>query len=462
MINRTSLGTPSVSLASIDRKPPPSKPGDPYIDWSQQLPVDSDLAGIASPAVFVDLDVAKIGLRYYTNDAEPGITFGMEYQDETGNWHRYQDRTLLRAGADGGTDSPRGKSLKQSDYDLQNNTRILAFDPRTDRFSTYRLQERDSDTGAYVDNAPLRPDWGAGYGMSYNQTASNRQSPGRDANYGWTMGYASITSKSTSGSGTLGYAMGTILQNNSATGTRYTDPDGIMRPGDGMLAAAPDREGQMYWPGNYDSRPVILNRPFQSVAELGYVFRDTPGRSLDFFSDKSGDANLLDFFCVNETPDDAITSARVSANTRNVKVLESLLRGALLDPINGGSLSSTRAKEAAQALVDITTSSANDKGPLLNRSELVTRFLSALPLSSDKSERIKRQREVFVRALADSVETRTWNLLIDLIAQTGRVPNGKTSFANFRVESERHLWVHLSIDRVTGKVLNLNVESVHE
>lgn len=460
MINRLSLGAPSVPLTAIDRKPPASG-GSSYVDWSLQPPVDSDLAGIASPAIFVNLDVAKIGLRYYTNDQEPGITFGMEYQDaSTGKWHRYLDRTVLRAGADGGTDSPRGRSKNQSDYDLQNNTRILAFDPRSDRFSTYRIQERDSDSGAYVDNVSLRPDQKAGYGMGYNQTADNRQSPARDANYGWTMGYATTTSKATNGSGTLGYAMGTILQN-STTGTRYTDPDGIQRSGDGILASGTDVDGQMYWSNNGPSRPIILNRPFRSVAELGYVFRDTPGRSLDFFTDKSGDANLLDFFCIDETPDDAITSGRVSANTRNAKVLESLLRGALRDPVTQTTLTGARASEAAQALVSLTTNST--KGPLLNRSELATQFLSALPVStSDKAERIKRQREVFVRALADSLETRTWNLLIDLIAQTGRIPNGKSAFADFRVESERHLWVHLSIDRVTGKILNLNVESVHE
>ncbi|PTX96274.1 hypothetical protein DB345_10835 [Spartobacteria bacterium LR76] len=461
MINRTSLGTPSVQLKDIDRKPPqPTDPADPYVDWSLQPPVDSDLAGIASSASFVNLNVAKIGLRYYTNDQEPGITFGMEYQDNSGKWHRYLDRTLLRAGADGGTDSPRGKSKNQSDYVVQNNTRILAFDPRSDRFSTYRIQERDSDSDAYADSVSLRPNQKAGYGMGYNQTASNRQSPARDADYGWTMGFANPTSKSTSGSGTLGYAMGTILQN-STTGTRYTDPDGIQRSGDGILASGTDVEGQMYWPNNGPSRPIILNRPFRSVAELGYVFRDTPGRSLDFFTDKSGDATLLDFFCISETPDDAITSARVSANTRNVKVLESLLKGALRDPVTQTTLSGTRASEAAQALVALTTNAA--KGPLLNRSELATQFMAALPVStSDKTERIKRQREVFVRALADSLETRTWNLLIDLIAQTGRVPNGKTAFKDFRVESERHLWVHLSIDRITGKILNLNVESVHE
>ncbi len=465
MINRTSLGTPSVPLASIDRKPPPPDPATAeYVDWSLLPPVDSDLAGIASPAIFVNLDVAKIGLMYYTNNSKPGLTFAMEYQDpKTKTWHRYMERLLMRAGVDGGTDAPRGRSKNQADYDVQNNGRVLGFDPRTDRFSTYRLQERDSVSEAYVDNASLRPDSGNGYGLGYNSTDGERQSPAADSNgnYGWTMGYASISTKAKSGtSGTVGYAMGTILQN-TTTGTRYTDPDGVLRSGDGILASGTDAEGQMYWPQNYASRPIILNRPFRSVAELGYVFRDTPCRSLDLFTENSGDSNLLDFFCIDETPDDAITSARVSANTRNVKVLESLLKGALRDPVTGGTLSDTRAGEAAKALVDLTTNTA--KGPLLNRSELATKFLSSLPLpSGDKLERIKRQREVFVRALADSLETRTWNLLIDLFAQTGRVPNGKKTFADFRVESERHVWVHLAIDRVTGKVINLNVESVHD
>lgn len=465
MINRIALGTPSIALNDLNRKTSMSD-----VDWSTLPRVDSDLAGIASSTVFVKLTVPKIGFRYFSNSEHDGLSFAMEYQDpNTLKWHRYMRRQLMRAGVESGTDAPRGRSKNQSDYEKQNNGRILAFDPRTDRFSTYRLQERDSDPEAYADNKSLRPDQGYGYGLGCDSSEGDRQSPAEDENgdYGWKMGFASLSTESKSGTkGTIAYAMGTILQNTAAVqdgttaGTRYTDPDGVLRSGDGILASGIDPEGQMYWPFNYDSRPIILNRAFRSVAELGYVFRDTPCRSLDLFTENSGDSNLLDFFCIDETPDDAITSARVSANTRNVKVLESLLKGALRDPVSGDTLSDDRAKEAAQALVNLTTSSA--KGPLLNRSELATKFLSGLPLPADKSERIKRQREVFVRALADSLETRTWNLLIDMFAQTGRIPNGKTAFSDFRVESERHVWVHLAIDRVTGKVINLNVESVHD
>ena len=35
-------------------------------------------------------------------------------------------------------------------------------------------------------------------------------------------------------------------------------------------------------PKNLASRPIILNRPFRSVADLGYAFRGTPWRNIDF------------------------------------------------------------------------------------------------------------------------------------------------------------------------------------
>ena len=44
----------------------------------------------------------------------------------------------------------------------------------------------------------------------------------------------------------------------------------------------------------------MLNRPFRSVAELGYAFRDLPWKTLDFFSNNSADAGLLDIFTVND------------------------------------------------------------------------------------------------------------------------------------------------------------------
>lgn len=451
----TEYGIPSQPLSTMDR----SSANTSTYDWNTYAAPDGGLVGIASPVIAAGTDATAIKFRYYNgegSDSNP-VNFAMEYWDESsGTWRRYSQQRNLHAGAWIDTGDQRGRS-GPSYYKQQNTVRFLWFDPRTERFSVYRLAERDADANAYVDNVSLRPSAAAGYGMCYE--SGNAERP--DTGYGWTLGSPSIASKSATP-----YAMATIVQNTTSSATRYTDPDGILRPGDGYLASGSDPEGQMYWATsggtrNDASRPIILNRPFRSVAEAGYAFRGTPGKSLDFFSDKSGDSNFLDFFCIDETPDDAITSSRVSANTRNVNVLKSLLRGSLRDPVTGTVLSNTRADEVAQALVDITTSAS--KGPLLNRSELVTRLVGALPVpSADKLERIKRQREVFVRALADSLETRSWNFVIDLIAQTGRVPNGKTRFTDFRVESERHVWVHLSVDRVTGKVLNLNMESVHE
>ena len=41
-------------------------------------------------------------------------------------------------------------------------------------------------------------------------------------------------------------------------------------------------------------RPVMMNRPFRSVGEMAYAFRDQPFRTLNFSSASSPDAGLLD------------------------------------------------------------------------------------------------------------------------------------------------------------------------
>jgi hypothetical protein len=50
--------------------------------------------------------------------------------------------------------------------------------------------------------------------------------------------------------------------------------------------------------------------------------------------------------------------------------------------------------------------------------------------------------------------------MIDVIAQTGRYPQGTTNPANFVVEGEQRYWVHIAIDRFTGQVLDKQVEVV--
>jgi hypothetical protein len=46
------------------------------------------------------------------------------------------------------------------------------------------------------------------------------------------------------------------------------------------------------------------------------------------------------------------------------------------------------------------------------------------------------------RALGEVGQTRTWNLMLDVIAQSGRYPPNANSLAGFMVEGEQRDWVH--------------------
>jgi hypothetical protein len=50
-------------------------------------------------------------------------------------------------------------------------------------------------------------------------------------------------------------------------------------------------------------RPVMMNRPFRSVGEMAYAFRDQPFRTLSFSLSNSPDAGLLDLFSANHYSD---------------------------------------------------------------------------------------------------------------------------------------------------------------
>ena len=56
----------------------------------------------------------------------------------------------------------------------------------------------------------------------------------------------------------------------------------------------------------------------------------------------------------------------------------------------------------------------------------------------------------------------TWNLMIDVVAQSGRYPNNAVALGNFVVEGEKRYWVHLAIDRQTGQVIDKQLEVVNE
>ena len=60
-------------------------------------------------------------------------------------------------------------------------------------------------------------------------------------------------------------------------------------------------------------------------------------------------------------------------------------------------------------------------------------------------------------------QIRTWNLLIDVVAQSGHYkPNAITSRMIAIVEGEQHYWLHLAIDRFTRHVIDEEIEVVQE
>jgi hypothetical protein len=311
----------------------------------------------------------------------------------------------------------------------------------------------------------------------------------------------------------------------------FADPDGVVRRG--MSANVPYGSGMPALPaaGNnpsglptipatsyasgvaapatngscaneYLGRPVVLNRPFRSVSELGVVFTGTPWRNLDFTVPESGANPLIDLFCLNDTSDSrAMVAGRVNLNTRQVPVLRAILAGAYKDefnlgnPLVNGTMSTSLANAVASALVTRTHSTNAPAGALQNISELAgswnssttttggwvngsasycgfsedattstTNDLTAVLASMglDPEIRVERFREASVRGLASCGQTRVWNLMIDLIVQTGRYPTQATSLDQFLVEGEQRLWVHLAIDRLTGQLLDKQIEVVQE
>ena len=100
----------------------------------------------------------------------------------------------------------------------------------------------------------------------------------------------------------------------------------------------------------------------------------------------------------------------------------------------------------------------------------IARLASAVttaPFTNDEEA-----RDTIARALSEVVQTRTWGLLIDLVAQTGHYPPNAQSLDDFVVEGEKHYWLHVAIDRfetpggvVTNppvKVLGQQLEEVTE
>lgn len=278
----------------------------------------------------------------------------------------------------------------------------------------------------------------------------------------------------------------------------YIDPDGITRGGMSFYTpfAGATPSSDMGLPlstatagwdtsspsatSQSQSRPMILHRPFATVAELGCVFSDSIWRNIDFFTPQSPYSKLLDLFCIHDSPPDQVMVAgKINLNTRQVPVLQCVLKGAYRDALNIGTslpLTSSDSSAVANMLVTRTTTNAVGYGPLINVGDLVGSYSPSAGtytgLSSDltgiigttvsANGVIQRFREAAIRPLADCGQTRVWNLMIDLVVQTGRFPPSAGLLSNFLVEGERRYWLHVAIDRATGQVIDSQFELVQE
>lgn len=317
-------------------------------------------------------------------------------------------------------------------------------DPRTQRFGIQRFDITSTSQNLLSGSMFWVPSGNLYFNTSFNP---------RDSNFAGTFSAGDVWAT---------FPMYRIADNTGSP--RYTDPDGVQRSADGVWTGTATNTLPMRREADY--RPVQLNRPFRNPGEIGYAFRDLPWRSLDFSSPKSADSGLLELFCTGaEGGEDALLAGRVNLNSRQPAVIKAMLTGAsrvesstsMSLTSSSADMPSTTADTIAAALVNAT-----ELKPLLTRASIVTDFMQNAAVGSAFSGDIKARRESVVRALSQAGQTRTWNLMFDVIAQTGRLSADARSLRDFVVEGERRVWAHVALDRYTGRVVDIQIEQVDE
>jgi hypothetical protein len=181
-------------------------------------------------------------------------------------------------------------------------------------------------------------------------------------------------------------------------------------------------------------------------------------------SSTNPDPALLDFFTYNSAP---IRSGIVNLNTRQPPVLAAILKGAIYNKNNNdadytsgvvgvpGVNTLTANLDATNAANDIVNAAATTQA--LSRAD-IARLASAVTRSPFTSD--EEARDTVARALSEVVQTRTWGLLIDLVAQTGHYAPNAAGLADFVVEGEKRYWLHIAIDRFDGTIVGQQLEEV--
>jgi len=473
-------GSPTGTLAAIslpgmdyptNHQPPNSIPGKyngqtspiPIVNWTNTFPsTNAWRFGYASQTVFAQ-----------------------QFKDANGNWHTYgtfegvDEQTTALAGYSGYNSSgwwvcTSGTSTSDVAW--------AKVDPRTERFGPGGMGQTNAVNSSSVQvfypttNAPTAPLFNPSSTLpniawNINSIAPFGNNPNVNTNAPFRMDYWAVNNPNNAMQGP-GITTGT---NTPA----YADLDGIVRGGDSAYAYSTSTSS---WGGNPEvpgtsfssvalpARPVMLNHPFHSVGDLGYAYRDDPWRTLDFMTPGSADAGLLDLFNLSEAP---VVAGRINPNTPYTPVIAALVSGATQSSLtNNISPSATvpaaSAQSVAQSFVNFAATS-----PMTNRASLVTSGAVSNVINggyftdNGTKSMVKTEGESLVRSLAESSNTRTWNLLIDVIGQSGHFVNNSSPVTsggkdNFVVDGERRYWLHVAIDRYTGKIVDEQLELVDQ
>ena len=223
---------------------------------------------------------------------------------------------------------------------------------------------------------------------------------------------------------------------------------------------------------------IVTNHAFSNVGELGYGIdtsnlptggpstcapNPVPGAgalpTLDFSSPSFTDAPILDFFSYNPISSAYPRAGIVNLYTRNAPVLAAMLAGTLRIDAAGANpnptpvVSQAQATNAASAIVTETKNvlaGSPGYGPVtqtdLTRA-IAARLVAAGASASGWTGFTTEQKESIARALAEMGQTRTWNLLIDVIAQTGHYGPNAQGLTDFIPEGEKRYWLHIALGR---------------
>lgn len=381
------------------------------------------------------------------------ISIEAQFRDSSGNWQTFQRFPYGSTGPSptGGAGFDIRAGTPQTErYWLDHDAPAIAcsrVDPRGSRWGVASTRQGPSDYSHPTSNPnkTLRPDsgtganTGAGRGAGPNSATPNFW-PAESANEAYT-----------------GMLSDNDPANLNTVRAGYRDMDRVIRRADGNTT----QNVLPLMAGRTTDRPLILNRPFRSVAELGYAFRDIPWKTLDFFTADSADAALMDVFTIYDDGGtlNQTVAGKINLNTRRPAALAAMLTGGGVRELQSAqTFSATAAKQLAEDIVAFTATR-----PLVNKADLVTAFLGAKQTQFDANYLARKtEREAVVRALADVGQTRTWNLLVDVVAQSGKYPPGSSNLDQFDVTAERRYWFHVALDRYTGEILEIQSEQVYE